>query len=279
MTNLGYALLGLLAREPASGYDLTSQMRAPVGFLWRARHSQIYPQLARLEAEGLITPGVVEQVVLPAKKVYTITPGGLAQLPSWFTNPAEPPAIRDEAGGRLHQEFAMDGQATLRVPPGRHRVLVSRGYEWEMHDVEVDVAAGETVDVAAPIHHSVDTTGVMCADFHIHSFFSADSNDPADHKVKGAIADGLDIPVSSEHEWVIDFQPIVESLGLERWALGMASQELTTFTWGHFGVVPATPVPGGFNNGGGDGGAGVVRRARPGRRRRSVPAQIGRAHV
>lgn len=157
--------------------------------------------------------------------------------------------VEDEANGRLWQEFAVTGEATLRVPPGEHRVIVSRGAEWELHDVTVDVAAGETVEVAATLAHSVDTTGVLCADYHIHSFYSNDSSDPIEHKLKGAVADGLDIPVSSEHEWIADFQPIIEDLGLEEWAFGMPSQELTTFTWGHFGVVPAQPQPGAYHNG------------------------------
>ena len=99
------------------------------------------------------------------------------------------------------------------------------------------------------LEHSVDSSGWMCADFHIHSFHSADSNDPVIDKVKSAIADGLEIPVSSEHEWVIDFQPVVEELGLTKWAFGMPSEELTTFTWGHFGVVPLLPKPDEVNNG------------------------------
>lgn len=165
--------------------------------------------------------------------------------------PATPEAfgVLDEKNDRLHQEFAMDGEASLVVPPGEHRVIVSRGYEWELYDRVVTVAAGGVVAVDAVLEHSVDSTGVMCADFHIHSFMSADSSDPVDFKVKGAIADGLDIPVSSEHEWIVDFGPIVESLGLGDWAFGMSSSELTTFKYGHFGVVPIVPLPGEHNNG------------------------------
>jgi hypothetical protein len=157
--------------------------------------------------------------------------------------------VLDELEGRLHQEFAVDGSATLTVPPGEHRVIVTRGYEYELHDETVTVAAGETAQVAATLEHSVDTTGVMCADFHIHSFMSADSTDPIDYKVKGAVADGLDIPVSSEHEWVVDFGPVIEQLGLQQWAFGMPSSELSTLRYGHFGVVPLSPQPGAYNNG------------------------------
>lgn len=149
--------------------------------------------------------------------------------------------VEDEKNGRLHQLFVMNGDATITVPPGTHRVIVTRGYEWEILDTEVNVNPGETTNVDAVLEHSVDSTGYMCADFHIHSALSADSNDPIDYKVQGAIADGLEIPISSEHEWVLDFGPIVEKMGMTKWAFGMASEELTTFTWGHFGVVPMTP--------------------------------------
>lgn len=164
---------------------------------------------------------------------------------------AAPPSFGnyEELDGRLWQEFAVTGHATLPVPPGKHRVIVSRGYEWELLDTVVTAEAGKTTSVAAPLKHSVDSSGVMCADFHIHSFYSADSFDPVEMKVKSAIADGLDIPVSSEHEWVIDFQPVIQRLGLSKWAFGMPSEELTTFVWGHFGVVPLTPREDAVNNG------------------------------
>ncbi|HEX2574264.1 MAG TPA: CehA/McbA family metallohydrolase [Polyangia bacterium] len=170
--------------------------------------------------------------------------------------PQNPPAplpdaygVESPVQGRLYQEFTTDGRATLRVPPGEHRVVVTRGAEWEMLDQTVTVAPGETVNVAARLVHSVDTTGVMCADFHIHSYYSVDASDPVEMKVRGAIADGLDIPVSSEHEWIIDFQPIIQSLGLEDWAYGFPSEELTTFAWGHFGIVPIYPRADAVNRG------------------------------
>ena len=157
--------------------------------------------------------------------------------------------VNSEVNGRLHQEFAITGAAELVVPPGEHRVLVTRGYEYELFDTTVVVTAGETRELNVLLEHSVDTTDYMCADFHIHSFMSADSSDPIVHKVKGAVVDGLDIPVSSEHEWVVDFAPVVAELGLSEWAFGMASSELTTFLYGHFGVVPLRPEPGAYNNG------------------------------
>ena len=175
-------------------------------------------------------------------RIQVIPAAGLDSIPASF-------GVEQQVNGRLHQHFAMDGKATLVVPPGEHRVLVSRGYEYELYDTTVTATAGQATVVDAVLERSVDSSGIMCADFHIHSHMSADSSDPIDFKVKGAIADGLDIPVSSEHEWVVDFGPIVKQLGMESWAFGMASSELTTFTYGHFGVIPILATPGAYNNG------------------------------
>lgn len=175
-------------------------------------------------------------------RVQVIPKDPVAQAPAGY-------GVEGEPNGRLHVDRPVNGETSLRVPPGEHRVVVTRGWEWELSDTTVNVAAGQTVDVPVALERSVDSTGWMCADFHIHSWFSADSNDPVVDKVKSAVTDGLEIPVSSEHEWIVDFQPIVEQLGLKEWAFGMPSEELTTFTWGHFGVVPLFPKPDDLNNG------------------------------
>lgn len=95
-TTLGYAILGVLAREPLSGYDLAGRMKERVGFFWHARHSQIYPELARLEGERLVSYQVVEQQSRPDKKIYEVTDAGLKNLKEWVTEPVEPRATRDE---------------------------------------------------------------------------------------------------------------------------------------------------------------------------------------
>ena len=59
-----------------SVYDLKLRMERRVGNFWSARHSQIYPELARLEEGGYVTHQVVEQKDRPNKKVYQLTDTG-----------------------------------------------------------------------------------------------------------------------------------------------------------------------------------------------------------
>ncbi|HEX6682494.1 MAG TPA: PadR family transcriptional regulator [Candidatus Limnocylindrales bacterium] len=84
VSTLGYALLSLLTRGPATGYDLTRRMRQPIGYFWVAQHSQIYPELAKLAAAGHVDVQEGDGPGPRAKKTYTLTEGGRAALASWL---------------------------------------------------------------------------------------------------------------------------------------------------------------------------------------------------
>jgi Carboxypeptidase regulatory-like domain len=218
---------------------------------WAIPAATTVPATAEAIELALPRSGLLEVLVkdaitnepIPAR-VQVIPDKAIAAAPASFGQ-----TDHEEVEGRLWQDFAVTGRSVLKVPVGPHRVIVTRGYEYELFDAPVTAAAGVTTTLNVALAHSVESPGVMCADFHIHSHFSADSDDVPELKVKGAVADGLEIPVSSEHEWVLDFQPIIQRLNLTKWAFGLPSEELTTFTFGHFGVVPLFPKPDSVNNG------------------------------
>lgn len=93
--SLRFAILGLLARESLTGYDLTKKFDTTIGFFWSAKHSQIYPELANLTQEGLVTFELVTQTSKPNKKVYTITDAGRETLTEWMHAPRERRAVKD----------------------------------------------------------------------------------------------------------------------------------------------------------------------------------------
>ena len=130
-TTLGYAILGLLSREELSGYDLSSRMRARVGFFWEARHSQIYPELARLEERGLVTHHVVEQVDRPDKKVYEVTALGLDALKEWATQPPAPRAARDELVLKAYSLWLAEPGKAVALFRDQERLHEERLLEYE----------------------------------------------------------------------------------------------------------------------------------------------------
>jgi DNA-binding PadR family transcriptional regulator len=84
VSTLGFALLTLLARRPATGYQLRQQLRQPIGYFWTARHSQIYRELATLAEAGHVLAHEGHGPGPRAKKTYTITETGRRALAEWL---------------------------------------------------------------------------------------------------------------------------------------------------------------------------------------------------
>jgi hypothetical protein len=61
-------LLGLLAIEPMSGYDLGLTIRASVGHFWNESYGQIYPNLKKLETERFVISKTERQKGKPDRR-------------------------------------------------------------------------------------------------------------------------------------------------------------------------------------------------------------------
>lgn len=66
--------------------------------------------------------------------------------------------------------FYCDGRVSVRVPPGKARIEVWKGFEYGPRTVETAIAAGETSELAVTIHRSTDMAarGWYSGDTHIH---------------------------------------------------------------------------------------------------------------
>ncbi|EZH66019.1 hypothetical protein DH09_14440 [Bacillaceae bacterium JMAK1] len=103
--SLRHGLLGLLTTWEASGYDIKQEFDGFVSVFWHSNLSQIYPELAKLENEGLIESRLVTQVGKPDKKLYHITESGKSEMVRWLSQPPTLPKRKDPF---LMQAFFMD---------------------------------------------------------------------------------------------------------------------------------------------------------------------------
>lgn len=147
-STLGYALLGLLARKPRTGYELAQALRIPVGYFWTASHSQIYPELGRLEADSLVHGRVVPGPGPRDTKLYTISAAGRRALASWVVTPAELEQSRSEELLKTYSLWLADPAGAREMISGlrdRHRELLSR-YE----QIEAEIERDGPLDPATP---------------------------------------------------------------------------------------------------------------------------------
>jgi DNA-binding PadR family transcriptional regulator len=94
--SLRHALLALLDAGPTTGYELAKQFDQTVDYVWPAQHSQIYTELRRLEAAGMVAAETVPRG-LATKRAYRLTAEGDAELRRWVAEVAEPPPVREPA--------------------------------------------------------------------------------------------------------------------------------------------------------------------------------------
>lgn len=83
------AMLALLAKEPAHGYELRLRLLRAMGPVGEVLNpGQVYVTLSRLEKAGLVRGVAVEQSDAPDKKVYEVTPAGRAEVTAWLLDSA-----------------------------------------------------------------------------------------------------------------------------------------------------------------------------------------------
>lgn len=106
LTNLEYALLGLVRQRPQSGYELCKTFEStPMGH-YSASPGSIYPALNRLEKRALVDGTVEREASLRPRKVYALTAEGKAMLGDWLLRPVtRDDVVRDSDGLMLRFGF------------------------------------------------------------------------------------------------------------------------------------------------------------------------------
>jgi PadR family transcriptional regulator AphA len=95
-----WAVLGLIALEPRSGYDIKRVVDRSIRHFWAASYGQIYPELKRLETADWIAGDDASRGGR-ARRVYRITESGQRALRDWLVARETRIEMRDESLLRL----------------------------------------------------------------------------------------------------------------------------------------------------------------------------------
>lgn len=149
LTTTSYALLGLLAVQPWTAYELTQQMRRSMHYLWPKSESLLYTEPKKLVEAGLAR--VTHQRRGDRTRAqYRITAAGRRALEAWLDT--EPAAPLFEIEAMLRVTFADQG-----TPEQLTRALRSVG-AW---------AEGELARARPQIESYLDTGGPFPERLHL----------------------------------------------------------------------------------------------------------------
>jgi DNA-binding PadR family transcriptional regulator len=105
---LRHAVLAALLDGEYSGYQLTKIFDMGVSNFWYAAPQQLYAELTKLEADGLVAGREVAQQGRPNKRVFTVTEMGVGELAAFAAAPPKPLLIRDDLVVRVHAFDILD---------------------------------------------------------------------------------------------------------------------------------------------------------------------------
>jgi DNA-binding PadR family transcriptional regulator len=105
---LRHAVLAALLDRELSGYQLTKLFDLGVSSFWHAASQQLYVELAKLEADGLLTGHEVIQQGRPNKRVFALTDTGLDELARFTMAATKPTSIRDDLLVKAYGAHAAD---------------------------------------------------------------------------------------------------------------------------------------------------------------------------
>ena len=118
--SLGYVLLAALSKRADTGYGLNRRLRNDLSHVWHARQQQVYRELVRLQAEGLVDVRCEPQDNRSDKRVYSLNQAGAERLDAWLTDSIPRPGAKNEAFVKLYcierlPKEAMERVLTLRL--------------------------------------------------------------------------------------------------------------------------------------------------------------------
>ncbi|MGN6217848.1 MAG: PadR family transcriptional regulator [Solirubrobacterales bacterium] len=109
-----YVILGMVSKEPRSGYEIKALVDNSTRFFWAASYGQIYPELKRLSQAGLVV-GSERPTGGRKRTVYEITADGEEELRTWLRQPPQVFETRDEGLLKLFFAGALPREEALAI--------------------------------------------------------------------------------------------------------------------------------------------------------------------
>ncbi|RAL22293.1 hypothetical protein DL240_10600 [Lujinxingia litoralis] len=172
----------------------------------------------------------VEFVISEVGRIHlTVTEEG-----SGASLPARARFVGDGADFTL---YVADGELQAVVPAGSYQVVLTRGMEYDVKVIDVEIVAGEEASYSASLVHGVETDGWISADFHQHMEPSIDSEVHVRDRVLENVTQGLELVVPTDHEVVTDLSGVIEALGLQQYVSTFPGVEISP-VYSHFNLYP-----------------------------------------
>jgi hypothetical protein len=196
---------------------------------------------------GRITVSVVDRSKRPVPGKVSFV--GLAPSPSPYFRPDNPVETGRAWEGFKNSVYPFQGPAEVVLPAGTYLATSSRGPEYTRDERVVEVFEGENTPLEFCLERAVSTPGWVSVDPHMHTR-NSDGNMGIADRLRSVVAEGLDVVVATDHNFVTDYGPDLERLGFGQDLAVIPGVEVTARTGSvHYNTYPVEVRPGEPKNG------------------------------
>ncbi|MBC8182268.1 PHP domain-containing protein [candidate division KSB1 bacterium] len=131
------------------------------------------------------------------------------------------------------------GKGTVEIQTGTYQVYASRGMEYSIDKKKVKIKEGKVTKQTWTIRRELNPEGFALCDFHFHTT-NSDGKPTPEERVTSLVGEGVEFAVTTDHNYVTDLSPEIQSLGVDKWINIIPGNEYTTSV-GHYNVYPLNP--------------------------------------
>jgi len=128
------------------------------------------------------------------------------------------------------------------LPVGSYMISASRGPEYTLDQRVVEVLKDSLQEVVFQIDKIIEGTNLISVDPHMHTLNSDGSMTIAE-RIKSAVAEGVDVAISADHNYISDYPSVLKNLGLGEYIAVLMGQEVTPLDINQIGMPEFNRFP------------------------------------
>jgi len=184
--------------------------------------------------------GIVKVKIQNSKGVHVpgkVTFIGLDPTKTPYFEPENPMETGRRWETFKNSKYPEEDGLEVRLPVGAYLIYASRGPEYTMDSKIVEIYQGIEEELTFHIDKVIQTEHLISVDPHMHTLHS-DGQMGIAERIKSVVAEGVDVAVATDHNYLSDYHPALIELGLDKYLATVVGNEVTTGGVIHYNTYP-----------------------------------------
>jgi hypothetical protein len=144
--------------------------------------------------------------------------------------------------------FPQEEGKEVKLPVGTYLLTASRGPEYSIDKKVVEILKNEQQELIFRLDRLLKTPNLIAVDPHMHTQKS-DGRVGIPERIKSVVAEGVDVAVATDHNYIADYLPTLKRLGLNKYLAVIPGNEVTVSGLIHYNTYSLKYRPEEENNG------------------------------